>query len=394
MQTEARRLVEDLCRIERPSASPGEEVSARWIVSELAALGLDARIEAEPATGSYWLPYALTSAAALAGAAAAVRGRRRLGAALAATAAAAVADDLGLGRRYLRRVLRRRRTFNVVAEAGCPGGDRTVVLVAHHDAPSSGAIFDPSGGEWLADRAPWLVDRLNTDPPVFWPVVAGPALVAAGALVRRRGWLIVGTLLSAGALAVFADIGRHETVPGAIDTASGVAALLLLAGILETERLTSTRVLFVFTGSEEALWEGIEGFGARHFRELPRDRTFFLNVDQVGDEYLCFLRGEGPLRIRHYRPEVHRLMIEIAEELGLEMPFRRLRSRTGSDAQYPARAGYPTASLQSVTASKLQTAYHWPTDTPQVVDYGTLTDAVGLCRAIVRRLDRSWPYAG
>jgi hypothetical protein len=299
-------------------------------------------------------------------------------------------DDLALGRRWFRRLLRGRRTWNVVCEVSGGRAERTAVLVAHHDAARSGFIFDPAGGERLARRAPWLVDRVNTDPPVFWPVIAGPALVAGGAALRRRGTIRVGAALSAAALAVFCDVGRRPAVPGGIDNASGVAALLSLAGRLREAPPERMRVLLVFTGSEEALWEGIEGFGARHFDALPRESTFFLNVDQVGDRFLCLLRGEGAVRIRHYREDVRRLVHEVAADLGIEMPFTRLRSRTGSDAQYPAKAGYPTASLQSVTETKLKTAYHWPTDTPDVVDYGTLADAVRLCEAIVRRLDETW----
>ncbi len=97
--------------------------------------------------------------------------------------------------------------------------------------------------------------------------------------------------------------------------------------------------------------------------------------------------------MHHYREDVGRLVHEVAADLGIEMPFTRLRSRTGSDAQYPAKAGYPTASLQSVAETKLQTAYHWPTDTPDIVNYGTLTHAVQLCEGIVRRLDERWLYA-
>ena len=34
--------------------------------------------------------------------------------------------------------------------------------------------------------------------------------------------------------------------------------------------------------------------------------------------------------------------------------------------------------------------YHWPTDVPENVDYGTLADAVRLTEAVVRRLDERW----
>lgn len=376
--------------IERPSASAGERASADWIKSELERRGLVARTEQEAATGGYWLPLGLLCAAGLVAAGLAAGGRRGTGTALATVAAIGLADDLALGRRWFRHLVAKRRTWNVVGEVSGDSYGHTIVLVAHHDAAHSGFIFDPSGAEWLAERAPWLIEKINTDLPVFWPVVGGPAMIAVGAAFRRRTVLWFGAGLALASLAAFGDIARRPVVRGAIDNASGVAAVLEVARRLRESPPARTRVLLVFTGSEEALWEGIEAFGARHFASLPREETFFLSVDQVGDHRLCVLRGEGPIRMRHYRTDVRQLIHEVAHDLEIEMPFTRLRSRTGTDGQYAAKAGYPAASLQSKTETKLQTAYHWPTDTPEVVDYSTLADAVRLCEGIVRRLDETW----
>jgi acetylornithine deacetylase/succinyl-diaminopimelate desuccinylase-like protein len=387
-QAELQSEVEALCQIERPSASAGERRSADWIAERLAAANVASRLEEEPATGSFWLPYSLLAGAGLLGAGIALKQRRAVGGLIAATAAAALVDDLALGPRLFRRLLRHRRTWNVVAELGPSDAGKTIVLVTHHDAPRSGVVFDPSGGEWIAARAPQLVERLNTDPPVFWPVIAGPGLTAAGAWSNRRPVLFAGMALSTLSVAAFLDIARRAAVPGAIDNASGVVALLALAHRLRLDPPDGVRVLLVFTGSEEALWEGIEGFVRRHRHILDPSQTIFVNVDQVGDRWLCFLRGEGPVWIRHYGDAIGRFVDQVADDLGIEMPFKRLRSRSGSDAQVPAKVGYPTVSLQSVSEVKLNTAYHWPTDVPEIVNYETLGDAVRLCEAIVRRIGR------
>jgi hypothetical protein len=56
-------------------------------------------------------------------------------------AAAAVADDVAGGLRLFRRVaVPRRQAYNVVAEAGEASADRTMVVLAHHDAAPSGII--------------------------------------------------------------------------------------------------------------------------------------------------------------------------------------------------------------------------------------------------------------
>jgi hypothetical protein len=67
---------------------------------------------------------------------AALRGRRALGFALGATGAAAIADDFPPNRRRLRSLLPRRTTHNVVCEIGSEDAERTVVVIAHHDAPT------------------------------------------------------------------------------------------------------------------------------------------------------------------------------------------------------------------------------------------------------------------
>jgi hypothetical protein len=48
------------------------------------------------------------------------------------------------------------------------------------------------------------------------------------------------------------------------------------------------------------------------------------------------------------------------------------------------------ACLGSVTDYKAPSHYHWRTDTPENVDYGTFADGVRLCEGIVRRLDDRW----
>ena len=73
-----------------------------------------------------------------------LRGRRASGALLAVGALAGIVDEAQNGPRLLRRLVRRRRsTVNVVARAGdreAPAG--TLVVLAHHDAPQTGMLFD------------------------------------------------------------------------------------------------------------------------------------------------------------------------------------------------------------------------------------------------------------
>ena len=64
-----------------------------------------------------------------------------------------------------------------------------------------------------------------------------------------------------------------------------------------------------------------------------------------------------------------------------------MRARSSTDSVIPSRAGYPTATITSFEPdTKLLSNYHLPTDTPENLDYGTVTEAVDLSEAIARRL--------
>jgi hypothetical protein len=382
-----RELLEELEQIERPSASAGERRAAEWLVERFAERGAGARIEAEPAHGTYWWPLGIGAALGAAGGLAALRGRRALGAALAAAGAAGMADDYPPGKRRLRRLLPRRETYNVVCELGPADAERTIVLIAHHDAAHSGLIFHPELPE-IANRL-GMIERADTSPPLMAPVVGGPVLATLGALSGSRLLTRLGLLLGLAVAAAMADIGLRGSVPGANDNGTSVVALLALAERLVQEPPDSVRVILLSTGSEESFSEGMKAFGERHFPRLPRESTFFLCLDSVGSPHLLVLRGEGFLKMREYSPRALALLDGLAEELGIWL-FPNLRLRNGTDGLEPLAAGYETASLCGCTDLKQPANYHWPNDVAANIDFGSVADAVRLSEAAIRRLDQTW----
>ena len=382
-------LLEAISAIERPSASSGERRAAEWIVERFAELGAEARIEGERAHGTYWWPLGIGAAAALAANLAALRGRRLAAAALGAGAAAALADEFPPGKRRLRNRLVQGHTFNVVCELGPADAERTIVLVAHHDAAHSGLIFHPAIPELLFRNSPLEIEWFDTSPPLMWPLLASPLLAVAAGLSGSRRAARLGALLGAGYAAAMAEIGARPVVPGANDNATAVVLLLAIARRLLEEPTAKTRVILLSAGSEESFSEGMKAFGERHFPELPRESTFFLCVDTVGSPTLNVLRGEGFLKMYEYPRDALALIDGLAEELGIEM-VPNLRLRNGTDGLEPLAAGYPTVTLCSVTELKQPANYHWPTDVPENVDLDTLADAVRLSEALIRRLDERW----
>jgi hypothetical protein len=384
-----RKLLRELEAIHRPSASEGERAAAEWLVAQYAELGVEARIEVESAHGTYWWPLGIAAAAGALGGLAGLRGRRTLGFALGAAAAAAIADDFPPGKRRFRRLLARRRTYNVLAGQGPEDAERTIVLVAHHDAAHSGLVFHPAIPQTIGDNFPQVFERLDTSPPLMAPVIGGPILSALGALTGRRMLSRLGVLFGAGSAAAMVDIGVRDAVPGANDNGTSVVLLLAIARRLQEQPPESTRVILLSTGSEESFSEGMKAFGERHFGELPRDSTFFLCLEALGADHLMVLRGEGFLRMREYPRAALELIDGLAEEIGIWL-FPNLRLRNGTDGMEPMAAGYPTAALCSCTDFKQPGRYHWPDDTSEHVDFDTLASAVRLSEATIRRLDERW----
>jgi hypothetical protein len=382
-----RERLQELERIDRPSASDGERRAAEWLVDRFAEEGAEARIEAEPAHGTYWWPLGIGAGLGALGALLALRGRRLAGAFMGAVGAAGIADDFPPGQRRLRRILPRRTTYNVVCELGEPAAERTVVVIAHHDAAHSGLVFHPAIPP-LADRL-GLIEKADTSPPLMAPVIGGPLLAALGALSGRRLLAKLGLVLGLGSVAAMADIGARKVVPGANDNGTSVVALLALARRFAAEPPRGTRVILLSTGSEESFSEGMKAFGERHFPSLPRESTFFLCLESIGSPHLLVLRGEGFLKMREYPPRSLALMDGLAEELGIWL-FPNLRLHNGTDGLESAAAGYETAVLAGCTDLKQPANYHWSHDLAENVDFGTVADAVHLSEAAIRRLGTRW----
>ncbi|OPC84272.1 peptidase M28 [Embleya scabrispora] len=386
-EAELRAVIEPLAEIERLPTSAGEREAAHRIADLLRTLGAtDAAVEEEPAYTSYARP--IGTLTALATAAGLLAGRSRLAAtAVAAAATLGIADDISYRHQYARRALggRRRSAHNVVASVGDPDAPRTLVVTAHHDAAPTGAVFDERAARWFATRYPHLIDRVSENPPLWWPVVAGPALIALGAATGAKSLRRAGIGLAALSTAAFTQIGRSRAVPGANDNLSGVAVLVALARTLRAEPVNGVRVLLVSAGAEEALQEGIRGFARRHFPDLDRERTWFLNVDTVGSGNLVLLEAEGPLRMEPYDVPFNNLLSECATRNDIKV-LTGLRSRSSTDGVVPNRHGYPTATLVSIDDQKLIPHYHLHTDLPEHVDYDCVADACALAEAAARAL--------
>jgi hypothetical protein len=389
LEATLREVIETLAPLDRRAGSPGEEEAARWIAERLQRAGArDSRIEEEQFLDGYApLMRGLSGAAALTGIAALNRRLRKPAAAAAAAITAAIADDVSNGPRVARHAVEQpKQTWNVVAEAGDSNAERTLVVIAHHDAAPTGFIFDDRAQAAWGELMPGIIERVDTSLPLWWALMSAPTMVAIGAMRGKRGLVRAGIAGSALATAVFADIARSPVVPGANDNLTAVALIVALAERLRDEPVEGVRVLLVSVGAEEVLQGGIYGFAARHFPSLDRDRTWFVNVDTVGSPRLIMIEGEGPVVMEDYVDRTFRdLVARAAERAGA--PLRRgMRSRNSTDGIIPTRAGYPLVTLASTDRYKALSNYHKPSDTPENVNYKTVVKALTVTEAVAREI--------
>ena len=380
--------VAELAAIDRLPCSPGEREAAEWIAQRLRESGARVTIDDELVHGTYFTPLGIFNAIAAAGGAAVLAGRRA-GALAGALGAAGIWQDLTGGRRrWLRPLLRRRHTTNVIAELGDPDAEHTIVIHAHHDAARTSFIFDQTAARFMVDTFPRLMERTDRWPPLMGLVIGGPAAIALAGLIGSKKAAFWGTGFAAGTAVVMAHMVRQPVVPGANDNLSGVAVLLEVARRLrDAPPPPGVRVMLLSAGAEEANQEGMLAFGRRHFGHLSRARTSFLCLDTVGSPHLVLIEGEGFLKMYEYPDEQKARLQAAAADAGIDVR-RGMRFTFATDGLVPLREGYQVATLGSVTEYLVPANYHWPTDTADNVDYGSVADATELVMATIARRAR------
>ena len=384
-----REVVETLAPIDRTPCSAGEREAAEWLASRLRAVdGVEVTLEDEPSWGTFPPTLIGLGLAGSAAAALVLAGRRAAGALAAAAVLAGIVDEAQNGPRVLRRLARRRRsTVNLIAR--CQNGGEasdTLVVLAHHDAPQTGVLFDQTLQRRLYELAPNVIERAKTGLPQWWVGVGGPLCTIAAAARDRPRLARAGLLLGLVGAALVADVWRSQTVAGANDNLSGVAGLVALAELLREHPLPGLQVLLVSCGAEETLQDGVRAFLARHRDELTPGRTCFVNLDTVGSPHPVMLEAEGPVWMERYSgPWLRDELADCAQRL--EIPLQRgFRARASTDSVIPSRAGYPTATLVSMTDWRSPANYHLPSDVPENLDYDTVADVTRLVYELARTL--------
>ena len=348
-----------LSAIERRAATPGDRESAEWVAGRMRDVGLeDVRIEPFRCHATWAIPY---GAFALIGMLAArLPAPLRIPLALGA-AAAFEADYTGRDQRLRSLLPGAGEGHNVVGRIG--RGGRKLVLVAHHDAAHTGWVWDPrllEGGRNYARRTG------KTPSFIALPLLA-LGLVALG--FRRLGSMLLGVNVALGAQSALS-----ETVPGASDNATGVAAVLELARRYVEEPLEDTEVIVLCPSGEEVglagmyRWLRISKEGLTPFRN-----GLVVSLDTLGAGEPVVARGES--FTGRYRKEDLALVDE-------DVP--RIVLGAGTDAMAARYAGLPAVSILSWSDGGF-TNYHRPTDTADRVSWESVERCLGVAERTIRR---------
>jgi acetylornithine deacetylase/succinyl-diaminopimelate desuccinylase-like protein len=365
-----RRLVEELSSIERRATGDGERRSAEWVAEQLQAAGAsDVRVT-EYRAHSTWATATIAHLvlALLASARGGWVGRAGVAAALASLEADAHGRSLWLRSR----LPGRRRGHNVHGRVPARGkADRTVVVVAHHDAAHTGLVWHPIVLEAGRRRA----RRTGMTPSYSIVPLAAMGLLLVGA----RPLTAIGRGALGASLALSLQAAFSETVPGANDNASGVAGLIELGRRLAAEPAEGTELVLLSPGGEEVGAVGMAGWLDRHGGDLDPRTTLFVGLDSIGS-------GEPVVSVREsvagrYRPEDLELIEKAAARAGLPAP-RRVGLGAVTDPMVARQRGFRAVSLLAWRDGAIANL-HRPGDVPSDVDYSSIEKAIALTQAIV-----------
>jgi len=161
--------------------------------------------------------------------------------------------------------------------------------------------------------------------------------------------------------------------PGALDNASGVAAMLEVARILAlgTQPLPKSVVFIAFNGEEQEMQ------GSAYYARnpcYPLDGAIMINIDCVG------ALESGPLMINEYSAMITGMVRDLHElSCALEIEAE-MGSSSASDHTYFALAGIEAIDL---TDSGFYSVYHGPFDTPDQIDTERVVEVVRLIAVYV-----------
>jgi hypothetical protein len=388
-------VIRRLCSFERRRAgTDAERRAANYLAERLREAGRGAEVEPTYVHPQYPLVHAVHCLLGIAGSLVSLQ-VPPLGFALVLAGALSMYLDLNTRLYLVRRLFFRRASQNVLSRGRRPDAPARVILCAHYDTAQGGRAFDPRTvrrAARLQARLPFPIGPFRI---VFWSLAALLPILGARMAGVEADWLsliqLVPTLVLIVAAFLLVDVALSGVVPGASDNASGVATALSVAGALDRDPPQHLEVWVLLTGAGWCLQEGMRSFVRTHRKHLPRDSTYFVCIDTVGQGEVRFETAAGWVVSYPMDPRLVALCEAIADadrEGENRYGARALRLGLADDSIAARARGYAATTITCANELDIVPGVHTAADVPDRIDPAALERAHDFTLALVRLLDR------
>ncbi len=252
-----------------------------------------------------------------------------------------------------------------------------LIFLAHLDTGRAGFLYHP---RLVAGRRRFFFLGLILFASL--PALAGLGWWLGSVEFWYAQWVPAG-LLALALLLLLAQEAFRPYVAGANDNASGLSVLLRLAD--ELKGLPYTDLWLVATGCQEAGQVGVRRFLGRY--PFPRESTYVVNLDSVGDGNLHLIVESGLFRPRRCPPHFEELAGEAeSDDITVDADPWTF-TLADNDAAAALRQGFPALSITALEGGR-PARWHRPEDTFPSIQPELLERAARLAISIARRLDR------
>ncbi|HOO55422.1 MAG TPA: M28 family peptidase [bacterium] len=363
----------------RPSASPAEAEAADYIRGRLDEFGYATEIQEFGALKTFSWLHVLHFGMVLAGWA-------LMNVLPVVTVVLAVAGLAGYaaessGIELISRIFPKSKSRNVIASLPPSKPARAKVIIsAHMDSSRSAMFFHPRLVGTFRQTFVITVTAMIT-------TIVVAALYSLG-YGSTWMWAVSGVLNLQILVALLMLIDREirgKHTPGAVDNASGVAAMLGAAEMMAGEPPEFLELEFVATGSEETGLFGMIHHVEKNWHDI--NNTYVINIDHVGIGRLVLTGREGMF----IRKACDERLLGAAESFRLPStgePVSRHDFKTMLTDGYAAQMrGFRTVSIMAFQEDGTLANWHWHSDVAEPVAEANLQDAASLAVHIIKTID-------
>lgn len=270
-----------------------------------------------------------------------------------------------------------------------------VVMLAHIDAAFTGWLFHPNVVKNATKPPPpglgWTKFSIGMG---FWSLL--PLIILDG-IALGAGWSSFGLYALFGvptflmAALNLQIVLKNEIVPGANDNLTGVASLPLLLNRHHDWKPDDVELVYVVTGAEEASLGGAHALYKAHEGEWDRSNTFIFGLDTLSGGSLYYMK-EGDIWPCPFPEWLTPLMEQTKATNEAFAQVQEFRIPVGGTDAIPfLYGGYDGVSLGCVDMEYgAPRHYHYPTDTPENLDYDEFMLSIDFADAFIRQLDKHY----